>query len=548
MSIRQSSSRARRGFTMSRRRMTAVLLTGLVALIAAGCGSSESSGGGGSSAAGGKSASDTTLTLGYYEDIQSPDPDIQYDIPGLELVNNTYEGLVHYGYGSSTKIEPWLATSWTVTNNDKTYTFQLRPGVVFHDGTPFNAAAMKASIERRIKMKEGTLYQVTDVKSVSAPSQYTLVINLKRTVSAFMDYLASPYGVKAISPTAIAKNQVGGDLGKKWLSTHDAGTGPYTITQFTLGQQYTEIAWSKWWGNAPFYKTVVYKLVPDTGNQVLQLQGGSLDILHQQPITTVASFESKPGFQVKVFPVFLKTWIHVNPNRPPFSNAEVRKALGQAINRELISKTFFQKYGTVSDNMYPAGMMPSGVGTDPQPFDQSKLKAAVAKLSPSERNVNLTYLLGHGVDIQRVADAIGSELRETGLNVTLHEITVAQLFSYPAQNPTKVPDLFVGSENPDSASPDTWARSYMYKGAALNYLAGAVPAADAAMDEGLASTSPAQVTADYGRAGDLLHAEGTFITLADGADTFIARAGITGFEHQLECTTCINLAALKAGK
>jgi hypothetical protein len=56
------------------------------------------------------------------------------------------------------------------------------------------------------------------------------------------------------------------------------------------------------------------------------------------------------------------------------------------------------------------------------------------------------------------------------------------------------------------------------------------------------------VTTDYGRAGDLIHAEGTFITLADGADTFIARAGITGFEHQLECTTCINLAALRAGK
>jgi peptide/nickel transport system substrate-binding protein len=545
MSIRQSSSRARRGSNMSQRRLSVVLFLGLLALFAAGCGSSENSSGGSSSAAGGKPAS-TTLTLGYYEDIQSPDPDIQYDIPGLELVNNTYEGLVHYGYGSSTKIEPWLATSWAVSNADKTYTFHLREGVTFHDGTPFNAAAMKVDIERRIKMKEGTYYQVADVSSVSAPSPYTLVINLKRTVSAFMDYLASPYGVKAISPAAISQHEAKGDLAKHWLSTHDAGTGPYTLTQFTLGQQYVEVAYPKWWGAAPFYKTVVYKLVPDTGNQVLQLQGGNLDILHQQPITTVSSFEHKPGFQVKVFPVFLKTWIHVNPNRPPFSNPEVRRVLGQAINRELISNTFFQKYGTVSNNMYPAGMMPSGVAADPQPFDQSKLKAAVAKLSSSERNVSLVYLIGHGVDIQRVADAIGSELRETGLNVTVHEITVAQLFSYPSQNPKSVPDLFVGSENPDSASPDTWARSYMYKGAALNYFAGAVPAADAAMDEGLASTVPSQVTTDYGKAGDVLHQEGTFITIADGADTFIAREGITGFEHQLECTTCINLAALRA--
>jgi peptide/nickel transport system substrate-binding protein len=532
---------------MLSRRLSVLLSVGMLALVVAGCGSSENSSGGGS-AGGGKPASDRTLTLGYYEDIQSPDPDIQYDIPGLLLVNNTYEGLVHYAYGESTKIEPWLATSWKISNSDQTYTFQLRQGVVFHDGTPFNATAMKDSIERRIKMKEGTLYQVADVKSVSAPSPYTLVINLDRPVSAFMDYLASPYGVKAISPTAIKAHEVKGDLGKHWLATHDAGTGPYTLTQFTLGQQYVEAAWSKWWGAAPFYATVVYKLVPDTGNQVLQLQGGSLDILHQQPVTTVSSFEHKGGFQVKVFPVFLKTWIHVNPNRPPFSNPEVRRVLGQAVNRELITKTFFEKYGTVSKSMYPAGMMPEGVGADPQPFDQAKLKAAVAKLSPSERNVSLVYLLGHGVDIQRVADAVGSELRETGLNVTVHEVTVAQLFSYPSQNPKTVPDLFIGSENPDSASPDTWARSYMFKKAALNYFEGSVPAADKAMDEGLSATVPSQITADYGRAGDVINQEGTFITIADNTDTFIARAGITGFEHQLECTTCLNLAALRAGK
>ncbi len=531
---------------MIARRLSVVLSIGALALAVAGCGSTESSGSGGS--AGGKPASDRTLTLGYYEDIQSPDPDIQYDIPGLMLVNNTYEGLVHYAYGNSTKIEPWLATSWTIANKDQTYTFQLRHGVLFHDGTPFNAAAMKASIERRIKMKEGTLYQVADVRSMSTPSPYTLVIQLNRAVSAFMDYLASPYGVKAISPTAIKKHEVNGDLAKHWLSTHDAGTGPYTITQFTLGQQYVETAWQKWWGAAPYYKTVVYKLVPDTGNQVLQLEGGSLDILHQQPVTTVSSFEHKSGFQVKVFPVFLKTWIHVNPNRPPFSNPEVRRVLGQAINRELITKTFFEQYGTVSKSMYPAGMMPEGVGADPQPFEPAKLKAAVAKLSPSERNITLVYLLGHGVDIERVADAIGAELREVGLNVTVHEVTVAQLFSYPSQSPKGEPNLFVGSENPDSASPDTWARSYMYKGAALNYFEGSVPAADKAMDEGLSAIEPSQITSDYGRAGDLIHEEGTFITIADNDDTFIARAGITGFEHQLECTTCLNLAALRAAK
>lgn len=531
---------------MLRRRFTIITCFGLLCLGLAGCGSAEESSG--SSAAAGKPASEHTLRLGYYEDIQSPDPDVQYDIPGMMLVNNTYEGLVHYAYGDSVKIEPWLATSWKASDKDSTYTFQLRKGVLFHDGTPLNSAAIKFDFERRIKMKQGTYYQVAEIKSIETPGPYTVVVHLDHTVSAFMDYLASPYGLKAISPTAIKEHEIKGDLGQKWLSTHDAGTGPYMLTQFTLGQQYVEKAWSKWWGKAPYYTTVVYKLVPNSGSQVLQLEGGSLDILHLQPNTTVKSFEHKAGFQVKIFPQFLKTWIHVNPNHGPFSHPEVRRVLGQAINRELLTKTFFENYGTVSNSIYPAGMLPNGLGADPQPYDPGKLKAAVEKLPANERSARLTYLAGHGVDIERLADAVAAELRETGLNITVQEITVSELFSYPEENQKTTPDMFIGSENPDSASPDTWARSYMYKGAALNYLEGSVPAADEAMNQGLAATNPQEILKDYGKAGEILHNEGTFITLADDADTFIARAGITGFEHQLECTTCLNLAALRASK
>jgi len=486
----------------------------------------------------------TTLRLGYYEDIQSPDPDIQYDIPGLELVNNTYEGLVQYAFGNSTKIVPWLATSWEVSPDDRVYTFHLRHGVTFHDGTPFNSAAAKASFERRIKMNQGTFYQVQDIQSIATPDPYTLVITLKKTVSAFLDYLASPYGTKMISPTALQKYAKGNDLAQHWLSTHDAGTGPYTITQFTLGQQYVEQAYPKWWGPAPYYKTIVYKLVPDAGSQVLQLKGGDLDILHQQPVTTVNSFKHIPGYQVQVFPVFLKTWIHVNPNRPPFSDPALRKVLGQAINRALLTRIFFAGYGTTSTSMYPAGMLPAGLGADPQPYDSAKLKAAVAKIPAKDRAVSLVYLSGHGADIGRISDGVGSELRQVGLKVTVTEITVAQLFNYPSENPKTVPQLFIGSENPDSASPDTWARAYMYKGAALNYFAGSVPAADAAMDKGLNETDEQKRLEDYGKAGDIIHDAGTFITIADADDTFIARAGITGWLHQLECTTCIYLAAL----
>ncbi|MDX6685493.1 MAG: peptide/nickel transport system substrate-binding protein [Baekduia sp.] len=534
------------------------LAAALGALAITGCGGGSSpsgtgGGGTGGAATGGsgggtnKPASDRNLNLGYYEDIQSPDPDIQYDIPGLEIVNNVYEGLVKYGTGTSTKIEPWLATSWTISKDKKVYTFKLRPGVVFHDGTTFDAAAAKASFERRIALKQGTYYQVQAIKSIATPDASTLKITLKAPTSAFMDYLASPYSVKMISPTAIKAHTKGNDHGQAWLGKHDAGTGAYTLTQFTLGQQYAAKAWDKWWGPAPYYKTILFKLVPDSGSQVLQLKGGDLDILHQQPITTVDQFKSMSGFQTKVFPVFLKTWIHVNPNRPPFNVPAVRQVLGQAINRDTITKTFFGAYGTTSNQMYPKYMLAPNLAPDAQPFDSSKLKAAVAKLPSSQRKVDLIYLSGHGADIQRVSEEVGNELRQTGLQVNVHEVPVATLFAYPSKDPKSAPNLFIGSENPDSANPDTWGRPYMYKGGGLNYLGGSVPAADAKMDAGLAATDPTTATDDYVQAGAILHDAGNFITIADPMDTFIARTGITGFTHQLSCVTCLVLSDLKAG-
>jgi peptide/nickel transport system substrate-binding protein len=500
----------------------------------------------GATASAKRTAPSTTLKLGYYEDIQSPDPDVQYDIPGLLLVNNVYEGLVRYATGNQVKIGPWLATSWKISANKLVYTFQLRKGVKFHDGTPFNAAAFKFDVERRIGMKQGTLYQVQDIQSVSAPAAYTLVIRLKHPVSAFLDYLASPYSLKAISPTAIRTHAKGNDLGQAWMNTHDAGTGPYRITRFTLGQEYDLARWDRWWGKPkPFFTVVQFLLIPDAGTQVLKLNKGDLDILHQQPTTTLDSYKNKSGFQVKVFPQMLKTWIHVNPNKGPFANAAVRGALAQAIDKQSLVRTFFSTYGSVSTQMYPAGQLSSGLARDAAPYDPSNLKNAVSKLPSSQRKAQLTYLSGHGADIQRIAEAIQSALSQAGLNITVRQLTVSELFSYPSKNGKNVPDLFVGSENPDSAHPDTWARPYMYKNAGLNYMHGDVPAANSLMDKGLSATNPTTVIADYAKAGDILHKNGTFVTIADVRDTFLARAGITGWQHQIECTTCIELAPLR---
>jgi peptide/nickel transport system substrate-binding protein len=230
------------------RRLTPVLLA---AVVLAACGSS-----------GGSSSSTSvptghTLQLSFLQDPgQPPDPDVYYAGEGLLLTRNLYEGLVKYQSGTASRvIVPSLATSWTVSNGGTTYTFQLRQGVTFHDGTPFDSSAIEPSFQRRTAVNGGPAYMVAGVANVQTPSPYTAVINLTAPNTAFLDYMASSYGPMMESPTALAAN-AGSDHDQTYLQTHDVGTGPYTLTQAKVGVSYQMQAFPRYWGKKAYYTTV----------------------------------------------------------------------------------------------------------------------------------------------------------------------------------------------------------------------------------------------------------------------------------------------------
>ena len=127
---------------------------------------------------------DGVLTVGLLGDIgQPPDPDIYYANNGLAIVLNTYEGLVQYQNNVDTvKIAPRLATKWTVNKANTVYTFTLRSGVTFHDGTKFTSEAVKASFDRRNTVKGGAAYMTAGVASVATPDAQTAIVTLKAQI------------------------------------------------------------------------------------------------------------------------------------------------------------------------------------------------------------------------------------------------------------------------------------------------------------------------------------------------------------------------------
>ena len=510
-------------------------------LVAAACGKSSSSSSDSASSSG---SSSTVLRLAFNADMQVPDPDIFYEVEGNVVVTSAYEGLVRYK-PSSAEIEPALAESYDVSSDGLTYTFKLRSGIKFQDGTPLDAQTFIDSFKRRTDVNSAPAYMLADVESTTAPDPLTFVVKLKNPVSPFLDYLAAPYGPKAVSPKVL-KDQAGSDFAQSYLKDHSAGTGPYYISKFEVGQTYELTRNDNYWDGKPYYSKINISIIPDMATQRLKLEGGELDmVLHGLPVADVDSFRKNDKFTVSEFPVLLKTVLASNPNKGPFKNQALREGLRTSLDKTDIVKTIYLGQATVSKQATPVNVLPDGLGADTNVYDLAKLKAAVDALPESDRSVDLGYSEDEGGTLPRLAEVIAAQLGTAGLKVTVRGIPIAEVFDLP-NKPEKAPDLLLWTFNPDAAHPDTWDRIFYSTKGSLNYLQCSVPEADALMDQGLVETDKATMQQDYGKAGDAILASGCFVTIADNKDFIVARKGITDLVHQLPTPYTVEFKALKS--
>ena len=483
----------------------------------------------------------TTLRLAFEGDMGAPDPDVFYATEGLEVTTSVYQGLLQYA-SNSTRIVGDLARSWTVSQDGLTYTFHLQSGVRFHDGTPFNSAAVKFSFARRTEIDQAPAYMLAHVKSVSTPDPSTVIVHLDQPVSAFLDYLASPFGPKMVSPTEIRAHNVKNDEAQNWLIDHDAGTGPYEITSWASNQRYVLTRFLQYWGPAPYFSRVVISIIPSITTQQIELRDNQLDIIfHGLSPAAVSSFEGNKAFQVHEYPTEMKGILFINEHKGPFTSEAARDALEEVLHKPLITRDVYGTAGTPSAQIFPAGELSQSVQSSVVPYDPSVLKALVPKLP--------TRLVDIGYDPtdprnQVLAELVQVALEEAGMSATTRAIPIAQIFGL-ASDPVKAPDILIQTTNPDAAHPDTWSRIYMSKGGGANYLQCWSNRADELMNEGLASTTVATVDKDYGEAGNILVKQGCFIDVADVQDVIVSRAGLTGFYHVPSIPWALNLETLR---
>jgi peptide/nickel transport system substrate-binding protein len=277
------------------------------------------------------------ITVGTTKKPRTLDPADAYELRSIAIFRNLSDRLYTYDPGDTT-LKPQLATALPKVSADGlTYTIPLRQGVVFHDGTPFNADAMVFSLQRFIGNAGKPSFLLSDrVKSVAKTGEYEIKIELKQPFSAFAAMLAFP-GTCAISPTAY-REKVGKN---KFEAEKFVGTGPYQLAEYTSDRVTLE-PFDRYWGKKPLNRGVnVQIFLNNAANLYNAFRTGAIDIAYQtlesKQVQELDLAAKQGAWQAIDIEGSVTSYMMLNVAQKPLDNPQVRQAIAAFIDRPLIN-------------------------------------------------------------------------------------------------------------------------------------------------------------------------------------------------------------------
>jgi peptide/nickel transport system substrate-binding protein len=285
----------------------------------------------------------------------------------------------------------WLASGYTVSKNNLTWTFHLRPGVRFSDGTPLTADDVVFSIKREAANSAGPLsFLDFAIKSIKADGTNAVVFTLSQPWVPFLSDIS-------VFANAIIPNNFGGKSEAAFFKS-PVGTGPFLLPSFTPDSNLTLKANPNYWQKGkPYVDSVQINYVDSDNQRVLQLRGGQAQIIDSVPPANVASLKSAPNVAVSLFPAWEVDLLVFNEQRPQFKDRNVRRAIAQAIDTDkLVAATSF---GTAKPgkSFIPPSLQYSDPNTPVLGYNLSAAKASLAK-SAFPKGFSTQLLISGGVE------------------------------------------------------------------------------------------------------------------------------------------------------
>jgi peptide/nickel transport system substrate-binding protein len=362
-----------------------------------------------------RAADSNSVTYAMYSDINDWDPASAASLEILMLVN-VYEPLLWYNApGSSEQFTPALASSWSVSDDGLSWTFNLRKNVKFHDGEAFNAEAAKASLDRTIELGKGLAYIWGNVESVTAADEHSLVIKTKNPQP--VDLIASSqYAAYMYSPKA-AK------AGADWFNAGNAaGTGPYTVRQWDKAQQVVLEQNADYWGgwNDSNIKRVILKVVTENSTQLQMLKSGEADFISLAPADLMDSLNQEDGLSAYTIPSWKNSQFLINTQKAPTYNKKFRQALTHIWDYETAVNEIYAGTAEVGRGPIPATMWGHDSTIQAPGFDLDKARALLKEsgVPVGDWKVTMGYI-GTSEEYKNSALLFQANASEVGVEVEL---------------------------------------------------------------------------------------------------------------------------------
>ena len=353
-------------------------------------------------AAGNRSHAKDTMVFAGSADPVSLDGAFASDGESIRVIKQIVQTLVAQKPGTTTLI-PQLATSWKSSSDGKTWTFNLRQGVKFHDGTRFDARAVCFNFDRWYNFtgpaqsqsasyyyslvfggfKTGDTAKNALYQSCKAVGQNVAVIKLRKAFGPFLGALTLiPFGIN--SPTAMKKYSADkGTLSADGVWTpsgtystqHPTGTGPYKFDSWRVGDKLTIVRNDSYWDKKALLKRIIFRPIADNAARLQALQTGEIDGYDNVEPQDVATVKGNSSLQIVNRPSFNVGYVGINQSIKPFDDVRVRKAVAYGLDRASVVNSFYAGRGSVASQFQP----PSIPGFNPKvtkyPYDPAKAKA-----------------------------------------------------------------------------------------------------------------------------------------------------------------------------
>ncbi len=475
-------------------------------------------------------ASDKTLVIAGYADMKDWDPSAAFSLEVFMLVN-VYETLVRYNPpGAEKLLSPALAVSWETSPDGLTWTFHLRKGVKFHDGTPFNAAAVKYSIERTKKMKKGAYYIWAPVKEIKVVDEHTVQFLLKEP--APIDLIASSqYGAYIFSPAAAER-------GTEWFMKGNAcGTGPYKVERWDKSQQVVMTKFDDYWGGwkGKHFERVIYKIVTEKSTQVQMIKSGEADFASLVPVDALAGLRKNPDIEVLTPDGWKNSQFLINVKKFPTDNLKVRKAILAAWDYQAVVESIYNGLASVAEGPVPKTMWGHNPNLNNPKFDLKLAKKLIEESGIPKDKLKLTCAyIGTSQEYSNAAQLLQANLAKIGVELELKPGPWTTIWQQ-AKNLETAPNLQSMTWWPTYPTPNDWLIGLFKteKKTLFNLSHYSNPEYDALVDKGvkLEGVDRAAAIKAYQQAQAILVDDAVAVFYADVKSRIVKRASVGGYVY-----------------